>query len=336
MKRIWKIAAVAAVILLLVFSAARISATNRSKDAVGKFDVSNTDITGEKTMVTAPTTTTTETVTVTTTSTTATTAALQLNTCATQVYCMDSAQLEVSYGDAVKWESSNPETVSVDKNGKITTYKAGKAVITVYDKNGNTAKCEVESLKVVYLTIDDSPNDNTERLLEVLAEYDIKATFFLCGPYYNEERYKKIADGGHTVANHTKTHDMSFYDDYDVFLKAVKDQAKAIERYTGKKALKIFRFPGGSRGHWEFAQNLRYQNYHIFDWTATLGDTSSKATPETCFANVKKYTTEDREIILMHYKSHSIEALPQIIEYLKEQGYVFAPITMETKPYSFV
>ncbi len=270
-----------------------------------------------------------------TTTTTTTTAALQLTTCSTSVYCKDSAQLEVSYGDAVRWQSSDTSVAGVDKNGKVTTERAGSAVITAYDSEGNSASCTVESIKVVYLTIDDSPGDYTQSILDTLAEYDIKATFFICGPYSSEKRYNAIISGGHTIANHTKTHEKDVYDSFNALYSEVKAQAETIKKYTGREALKIFRFPGGSKGHGTYAKRLRSKGYHVFDWTATLGDTASNATPESCLANVKKYTTEDREILLMHHKSHSAKALPQIIEYLLEQGYTFAPITMDTTPYSF-
>lgn len=279
--------------------------------------------------------TTTSAATTTTTTTTTTTAALQLTTRSTSVYCKDVAQLEVSYGDAVRWLSSDTSVAEVDKNGKVTTNRAGSAVITAYDSDGNSASCTIESIKVVYLTIDDSPGDYTQSILDTLAEYDIKATFFICGPYSSEKRYNAIIRGGHTIANHTKTHGNDIYDSFNTLYSEIKEQSKTIKKYTGKSAPKIFRFPGGSKGHSTFAKKLRSKGYHIFDWTSTLGDTSSKATPESCLANVKKYTTEDREILLMHHKSHSAKALPMIIEYLLEQGYTFAPITMDTTPYSF-
>lgn len=188
----------------------------------------------------------------------------------------------------------------------------------------------------MYLTIDDSPTDSTADILKVLEQHNIKATFFLCGPYHSEKRYKPIVEGGHVLANHTKSHDFDLYEEsFTVFYKDVRAQDKVIEKFTEKSAVKIFRFPGGSNGHSAFAKKMRNKGYHVFDWTSTFGDTSSKATPQSCLANVKKYTTEDREIILMHNKKHSAKALPDVIKYLLSEGYTFAPITMDTKPYAF-
>ena len=61
--------------------------------------------------------------------------------------------------------------------------------------------------KVVYLTFDDGPSDNTDALLDVLAEHNVKATFFVNGYEGYEEALNRIVNEGHTLALHTYTHD---------------------------------------------------------------------------------------------------------------------------------
>ena len=61
--------------------------------------------------------------------------------------------------------------------------------------------------KVVYLTFDDGPSENTKKILDILAEYDAKATFFITGANEQCRPYIKEAyDAGHTIGLHTYTH----------------------------------------------------------------------------------------------------------------------------------
>ena len=335
MKKGFAAALAAAIIIIAVQIMLNIN-PNMIKVSPGSEKEPVTTLASETTTVTTVTTTST-TVTTTTVTTTTTTAALQFETSATDVYCKDRFTLSFLNGTAKSWSSSDPKTVSVDKKGKLTAEKAGEAIITAKDADGNTAQCKVRSIKVVYLTIDDWPNENTAKILDILKENDVKATFFLAGTTKYQDMYKRIAQEGHSMGNHTYSHNMpAIYESFDRLYKEITKQQKFVTSFSGNEELKIFRFPGGSNENGKgFAKTVRKKNYHVFDWSATLGDTSSKATAEKCLNNAKKFCKDDREILLMHHKAHSAEALPAIIEYLKGEGYTFAPITMDTTPYAF-
>ena len=103
--------------------------------------------------------------------------------------------------------------VSVGKNG-ISAYKervvikkeeANAKVLMQKQQEEETARIErVANSKVAYLTFDDGPNHNTEKILHILKENNIKATFFLVGNMVelNPDIVKKIKDDGHVIANH--------------------------------------------------------------------------------------------------------------------------------------
>lgn len=100
--------------------------------------------------------------------------------------------------------------------------------------------------KVVYLTFDDGPSDNTDALLDVLAEYNVKATFFVNGYEGYEEALNRIVNEGHTLALHTYTHDYAHvYESVESFSQEVESLQDYLEKVTGTRPY-IFRFPGGS------------------------------------------------------------------------------------------
>ena len=62
--------------------------------------------------------------------------------------------------------------------------------------------------KTVYLTFDDGPSRNTDKILDILKEYDVKATFFVVGKTdeHSVRAYQRIVEEGHTLAMHSYSH----------------------------------------------------------------------------------------------------------------------------------
>ena len=112
--------------------------------------------------------------------------------------------------------------------------------------------------KIAYMTFDDGPYSNTYRVLNILDEKDVKATFFtisMNGEYCYDNKsvrcfdlYKEYVKRGHTIANHTYTHAIRYglYSSADSFIKAVKDQEEHVKKYAYGYITNIVRFPGGS------------------------------------------------------------------------------------------
>lgn len=194
-------------------------------------------------------------------------------------------------------------------------------------------------VKRAFLTFDDGPSSNTSQILDILNERGIKATFFVLGSNVekNPEMVKRMYDEGHFIANHGYSHvyeniyqsPQAVLDEYNRCNQVVRD-ALGEQEYNSH----LFRFPGGLVGGKyadikNQANDLLLQNdiVHV-DWNALNGD--SETTSPTVEYEVQRIqeTVGDKQsvVILMHdaqAKTVTVEALPTIIDYLKEKGYEF-------------
>ena len=153
--------------------------------------------------------------------------------------------------------------------------------------------------KAVYLTFDDGPiPESTPFILETLAAFGARATFFMVGDNVRKypELYRRIVDAGHQVGNHTFNH----------------------------CGAHLFRPPHGWM-RWEQYFWLG-RKYRIVMWDLVTRDYSKWLTAEDVLRNVKRYT-RNGSIITFHDSLKSIDklryALPEALRWLKEQGYEF-------------
>lgn len=203
--------------------------------------------------------------------------------------------------------------------------------------------------KVCYLTFDDGPDTKvTSEILDILKEYDAKATFFVVYKDGDAERelYKRIVDEGHAIGVHTASHNYSkIYSSVDAYLKDFNRISKHIEECTGIKP-EIFRFPGGSinsynaSNYHELIAEMVRRGYTYYDWNISSGDSSRAYVPAKEIADNVLNSNKNirRKIVLMHDgKGHSTtpEALPAIIEGMTEQGYEFKALDNTVTPVCF-
>ena len=203
-------------------------------------------------------------------------------------------------------------------------------------KNGNN------KYKIAYLTFDDGPYYLTDKYLEVLKKYNVKATFFTIGA--GKERcydnysvscmntYKKIVDGGHTIANHTYSHAIFYglYSSTNSFMTQVQKQEDLIKKQTGVTT-NIIRFPGGSstagRLKNSIITELRKKNYGWVDWTAQDGDGGDLSSTTQAWNNFTRSINDNIEVVLFHdYSSITLSILPKAIEYLQSKNYILLPL----------
>jgi peptidoglycan-N-acetylglucosamine deacetylase len=204
----------------------------------------------------------------------------------------------------------------------------------------------VKDLKVAYLTFDDGPSKNTEEILKILDEYNVKATFFVIHNEYYKEYYKKILDAGHTIALHSYSHDYSdIYRSIDTFKMDIEKLKDFITATTGKTPENILRYPGGSDNTvsrkyggrdimTKIVKAMTEENYAQFDWNVDSTDASNRnVSKDTIVNNVLKYAkNKNHADILMHdanVKVTTVQALPEIIEGLKAQGFIFDVLTTD-------
>ncbi|WP_276812543.1 polysaccharide deacetylase family protein [Faecalibaculum rodentium] len=273
----------------------------------------------------------------------------------------DNKTLKVKQGTAFELsgitatDDMDPEPAITWDEDSIDMTKAGDYEVTVVatDRSGNKSelkqKVTVEKNpeygnKVVFLTFDDGPSENTGKILKILEKYDAKATFFVTGNGQADNHYIKEAyDQGNAIGLHTYTHDYSYvYSSVDNYFQDLQQISDMVKDITGE-APKVIRFPGGSsntvsanytEGIMSRLVDLVHEKgYEYFDWNVSSGDASGNDIPVDTIVQSATACEEQYCTILFHdtmAKNTTVEALPEIIRHYKEQGYVFLPLTRDS------
>ncbi len=191
------------------------------------------------------------------------------------------------------------------------------------------------TIKTVYLTFDDGPSDRvTPKILDILAEEQVKATFFIIGNQAETRKYliEREFNEGHTIGVHSYSHKYKdIYANAETLIKDIDCCNEIIKNVTGKYSA-IYRFPGGSYGLSDrlitavTSHGLRY-----IDWNASTRDAEIyKATPyqlyRAAMTTAKTASDTDNIVLLAHdstSKSATADALRDIIRDFKSQGYLF-------------
>lgn len=255
-------------------------------------------------------------------------------------------------------DNRDPEPKLTVDSSKVDIKKAGiyKATYTAVDRSGNKTEKQREIKivenknigtnnqtgdKVVYLTFDDGPSANTQKILDILDVYGAKATFFVTGnnkPY--NHLIKTAHDKGHTIALHTYSHDYktvyaspaAYFDDLTKVGNMVKDIIGFVPKYV--------RFPGGSSNTVSrkycpgimttLSKELINRGYQYYDWNGDSTDASGNNVPVSKLIANATSSKSNNINILFHdtaAKSTTVQALPAIIENYKARGYRFEAIT---------
>jgi peptidoglycan/xylan/chitin deacetylase (PgdA/CDA1 family) len=202
-----------------------------------------------------------------------------------------------------------------------------------------------EGVKHVYLTFDDGPSENTDAVLDILKQYNIKATFFVIGKTDEESvaRYKRIVAEGHSLGIHSYSHKYTqVYESLESFENDVLSMQSYLKEVTGVE-VHYYRFPGGSSNTVstvDIADCIRFlseNGFTYYDWNAINGDATGKTlTVEEMVNNVLSELDKYQNLmVLMHDgtgKQTTVEALPSIIEQLQARGAQILPITDATTP----
>ena len=197
--------------------------------------------------------------------------------------------------------------------------------------------------KVIYLTFDDGPSKYTPRLLEILAKYNVKATFFVCGTG-KVDLLDDIANAGHTLALHSKTHKYeSIYASEEAFYEDLYAIQNIVEKYSGVKSF-ITRFPGGSSNFvskkicpgimTKLTQSIQEKGFTYFDWNIDSKDAGGAKTTGEVAQNVINGINKSKRkhlIVLQHdIKGYSVEAVDQIIQWCLANGCTFKALTQSS------
>ncbi len=182
----------------------------------------------------------------------------------------------------------------------------------------------VEGEKKIYLTFDDGPHPQaTPFVLDQLAAYDAKATFFCIGKNVVAEPqiYQRILAEGHSVGNHTQHHLNGWKTDDTTYLNDIS----TAEQYI---ASDLFRPPYGRIKRSQI-KNLQHQQKKIIMWDVLSADFDTRLTGEACLAYVL-YHTKPGSIVLFHDSAKAWDrmsvALPKVLKHFSEQGFGFEGI----------
>lgn len=195
----------------------------------------------------------------------------------------------------------------------------------------------------VYLTFDDGPSQLTPKVLDILRDEGVQATFFVLGEQAQArpEIVRRIVEEGHAVGNHTYNHRYKeLYSDFSVFWDQVQRTEKVLADITGERT-RLVRAPGGTFGYFDafYYYYLSLAGYAVYDWNIDSEDSRRHGmTAESIYRTVEKGPFRDELIVLMHDSSRheeSVKALPRIIRLFKEKGYSFAPLSASVKPIQF-
>ena len=255
------------------------------------------------------------------------------------------------YGSEMEILGSEGETEAVATETKTQTNPVGVTEeymdvdYATIDVSGAQNPEDIEGTRYVYLTFDDGPSSSTSKILDILDEYDVKATFFVCGKpnaKYNDV-YTRIVEDGHTLGMHSYSHKYSdIYSSVDAFKDDLDKLRIFLYESTGVWA-KYYRFPGGSSNGVskvdmkELIDELGNADITYFDWNVSAGDDRAGATKETIYSNIVTNIPKFKHcVVLMHDaadKQSTVEALPEIIEAVQAmEDTVIVPITENTLP----
>ena len=258
--------------------------------------------------------------------------------------CYGDLTNQVKVGGSVNTNQTGTYTLTytVENEDGKTASATRKIVVQTRAAVANGSSCSKTG--TIYLTFDDGPQSgSTETILNILKEEGVKATFFVTnnGPDY---LIKREYDEGHAIALHTASHDYAkIYSSVDAYFRDLNSVSNRVKRITGYES-KIIRFPGGSsntvsrkyqRGIMTTLTNeVVSRGYRYHDWNVDSNDAGSCAYgSSSCVYNyvVNGLSKSRCNMVLMHdIKQYTANALRDIIQYGKNNGYTFDVITMDT------
>lgn len=218
----------------------------------------------------------------------------------------------------------------------------GTLVDAELKKTMPVSKVEISNYpKIAYLTFDDGLDSKvTPIILDVLKQYEVKATFFIVGNTIekNTSLLKRMIDEGHIVGNHTYTHKKeNIYNSADGLKAEIEKTNAALYKADGI-ITKLFRPPYGGTYIRKAEQKVVLAPYKTILWNVDSRDSSARNVSSLEIYNnvVNQVKSKRSAVIIMHDSGTHMEtakALPDIIKYLKDNGFTIEPITESTNIY---
>lgn len=192
--------------------------------------------------------------------------------------------------------------------------------------------------KVAYLTFDDGLNSKiTPMILDILKQYKVKATFFILGNTIekNVSLLKRMFLEGHSIGNHTYTHKKEIIYQNSVGLQSEINKTNAAIFNTIGITTKLFRPPYGG----PYVRKDEFQEilkpYKTILWNVDSEDSKAlNVSSDIILNNIMKQVKNKKNVVIIMHDSgthmETVKALPNIIKFLKENGFEIEPITEST------
>lgn len=209
------------------------------------------------------------------------------------------------------------------------------------NKQENESNTTPADSKIMYLTFDDGPSQNTPEVLNILDQYQIKATFFVTGEdEASFDLLQEIHKRGHVLGIHTYSHSYrDIYQSVDAYFEDVKQVEQLIFTQTGITP-KILRFPGGSSNTVsrkyhegimsELVTECERRGLTYYDWNADNGDGNPDLSPDTLYETAMKTSKGKQEVMMLMHdgkgNANTVKALDRILQELIRQGWEFRVI----------
>ena len=254
--------------------------------------------------------------------------------------------------DSVSGDITNRVTIKGDVKWKIPgTYSL---TYSVEDDSGNHSELTraitvhseqkpdviIPKQKTIYLTFDDGPGPDTDRLLDVLSRYGVKATFFVVDTGYSAQM-RRIVEEGHSIALHSVTHNYKqIYTSRDAYFEDILGIQEIVKDATGVTST-LMRFPGGSSNMIsrfnpgimsELTEAVQDAGFQYFDWNVDSNDAGGARTSDEVFKNVTEGVRQHKTSVVLQHDIHrfSVDAVERIIQWGLDNGYQFLPLAPDS------
>ncbi|MGN7407934.1 polysaccharide deacetylase family protein [Sporosarcina sp. SAFN-010] len=196
--------------------------------------------------------------------------------------------------------------------------------------------------KAIYLTFDDGPSAVTDQLLDILDDFQMKATFFMIGPNIkvHSKSVVRMKKEGFGLGLHGITHEAGkIYSSPSAPVDEMSEDRDILEKVTGVRS-NLIRLPYGSIPY--LTEDMRYlldkSDFNVWDWNVDSRDWELKDRRyvQHTKQEINRYMQAGvTPVVLLHDKPHTIEYLPELLSYIKNKGYQTKVLTNEQPPVTF-
>ncbi|GHA92561.1 deacetylase [Streptomyces tendae] len=242
------------------------------------------------------------------------------------------ASLTLALSGCTKLETHSPSSVRNAADTSATEAGTGAGANGAQARAGGLGTVDCAHTKCIALTFDAGPSENSARLLDILKEKQVPATFFLLGKGHIDtypELVRRMSDEGHEVASHTWTHKILTDADPDGIRDELERPNKEIERLTGKRPT-LMRPPQG-RTDDTVHDICRELGLAEVLWSVTAKDYKTNDS-DLITERVLDQSSRDGIILLHDIYDGTVPAVPGIIDALKKRGYVFVTVPQLMAP----